>query len=799
MEDKELFSGSSSGGLTIKEHLRKYLSYYPLFIISVIICLGLGLLYLRYAVPNYRVTTLLFVKKDNSTSSTDLIKTAVTGEPIKSPIDNEIQLLNSNSLMQRVVSKHGLNISYYHIGKLRDVDIYLNAPFRLIPQEIRDSGKTLNVKLLNINNEGGTLSMANESQEPAVSSAKDKMIKMSFKWNMTFRAGANSFSLVKHGEIPAKDQNYIATWSPIGQAAAEIENGIDINLLDKKTSIIVLGISIENVSRGQDILNGLAAEYTQSDIEDRNVISQNTIRFIDDRLSGVTADLTGVEGKLENYQGNKGLIDVNAQSSQSFANSNNLNNELADNSIKQQVAQSIMKYFNNPTDQDRLVPSTLGLEDPTLSNLIASYNELQLRKQKEAPSLAENGIILRDLNNQLNAVKGSILESLQNINGNLRQKENSLQQQNGQYKQFLSALPSNERAMQEIKRKQSITQGLYLYLLQKREEAAVSSTSSNVPNYKQIDPAMSMGLMSPDGPKIKIYSLLLGLIFPFGIIYIRDLLNDKIMTRKDITGRIDIPIVGEVSHLSRKQSEGISVMERDVVGEEFRLIRTSLYFLLEKKDKQVILITSGAGGEGKSLVSLNLAAVLAIPGKKVALMELDMRKPAIATRLKIKSARGLSDYFNGGVKNLSEIAIQYEEIPTLDIYPSGAIPQFAGDLFLSKKISDLFFELRSKYDYIIVDSPPVGLVSDGLMIGEYADTVLFMVRQRFTQKKQLEFISELVYTNKLRDVGIIFNDVKKGGKVGYYGYGKSFGKYYGEEAKSKTRLSIRKRPKPLPA
>ncbi len=794
MEDKELFSGSSSG-LTIKEYLQKYLSYYPLFIISVVICLGSGLLYLRYAVPNYRVTTLFFVKKDNTESSTDLIKTAITGEPIRSPLDNEVQLLNSTSLMQRVVSKRGLNISYYHIGKLRDVDIYLDAPFRLIPQEIRDSGSALMLKLLNINNDGGTMVMSDDNE----GSQGGKTIKKSFRWNTPFNMGLNSFSLIKHGDIPTKDANYTTTWSPVSQSAAEFGNKIDVSVLDKRTSILVLGILIENIDLGKDILNGLAAEYNQNDIAERNVVSQNTIRFIDDRLSSVTADLSGVEGNLESYQGNKGLIDVNTQSSQSFNNSNNLNNEIADNNIKQQVAKSIMSYFNNPTDQDKLVPSTLGLDDPTLANLIASYNDLQLRKQKEAPSLSENGIIMKDLNSQLNAVKGSILEALQNINSNLRQRENSLQQQNGQYKQFLSALPGNERAMQEIKRKQSITEGLYLYLLQKREEAAVSSTAANVPNYKQIDPARSLGLMSPNRTNIKIYSLLLGLILPFGIIYIRDMLNDKVMTRKDITGKMDIPIVGEVSHLSRKQSKGISVMERNMVGEEFRLIRTSLYFLLDKKSKQVILITSGVGGEGKSLISLDLAAVLAIPGKKVALVELDLRKPSIAAALELSATKGLSDYFDGRIKNLSEVAIPYEEIPSLDIYPSGAIPQFAGDLFLSKKISDLFIELRSKYDYIIVDSPPVGLVSDGLMIGEYADTVLFIIRQRFTYKKQFEFINELVSTNKLRDVGIIFNDVKRGGKVGYYGHGKSYGKYYGQETKSKTRLNVRKRPKPLPA
>ena len=789
MEDKELFSGGG-GGLTIKEQVAKYLSYYPLFIICIVISVGAGLLYLKYAVPTYRVSTLLFVKKDIKPAARDLVETALTGAPSPPNLSNEIALLKSNLLMQDVVSKNGLNISYFHIGKVRNADIYLDAPFRLIPQEIKDSGTVFSAKLLNINNEGGTLVTNIEGEDQAA--GRKKVLKAPFKWNTPFRVGLKTFSLVRHGEIPPKDANFIATWNPVNQAAGELGSQLDINLLDKKTSIIVLGMTIENVNRGKDVLNALINEYAQDDIDDRNIVAQNTIRFIDDRLSSVTADLSGVEGRLENYQGNKGLINVDVQSSQSFENNNNLNKEIADINIQQQVAQSIAGYFNNPNPQSQLVPSTLGLGDPTLANLISNYNDLQLRKQKEAPTLAENGIILKDLNNQLSAVKGSILESLQNINKNLKQKENSLQQQNGQYRQFLSALPSNERAMQEIKRKQNITQGLYLYLLQKREEAAVSSTAINVSNYKQIDPARSMGQMSPNGKNIKVYTLLIGLIFPFGIIYIRDLLNDKIMTRRDITSRIDIPVVGEVSHLPKKQAEKVAIMERDLVGEEFRIIRTNLYFLLEKKEKQVILVTSGVSGEGKSLISINLAAVLAIPGKKVALLEFDMRRPTITSTLNMESEKGLNDYFKGNIKNLSEIYNLYEDIPSLHIYHSGAVPKYAGDLFLSDKIPVLFKELRAKYDYIIVDSAPVGMVSDALILGEYADTVLFVVRQRYTLKKQLEFVNELSGSQKLRDVGIIFDDVKRGGKMGYFGYGNTYGSSYGYEAKPKKKFRIKR-------
>lgn len=776
-EEKDLFSESSSG-LTLKEQVSKYLAFYPLFIISLIVCVSVAIVYLRYAVPMYKATVLVFVKSDKTgNSSTDLIKTAITGDPMKSNLDNEVQLMSSQSLMERVVNKNGFNISYFYKGDIRSTDIYLDAPFRLIPQGIKDSNTYVNLTLSSLNNEGGIVQ----------NTLNDKVPKSTFKWNTPFTIGENTFSLVKHGEIKNSKDKYITTWKSVPQAAVEISNQLAIGTLDKKTSIILLAILIENKKRGMDILNALSAEYTLSDIEDRNVVSQNTIRFIDDRLGIVSSELSGVEGKLENYQGSKGLIDVNIQSSQSFENSNNLSKEIADNNIKQAVAKSIMNYFNNPNSDDKLVPSTLGLDDPTLAALIGNYNELQMKKQKEAPSLAEGGIIMKDLNNQLNITKGSILEALQNINGNLKQKENSLQQQNGQYRQFLSALPTNERTMQEIKRKQSITEGLYLYLLQRREEAAVSSTSSNVPNYKQIDPAKGFGPVSPNGTSIKIYSALLGLVLPFGIIFLRDLLNDKIMSRKDITNRIDIPIVGEVSHMSKKQVKGISIMQRDLVGEEFRIIRTNLYFLRQKKEKQVILVTSSIGGEGKSFISLNLAGVLAIPGKKVALLEFDMRKPTIADNLEIDQQVGLNEYFKGEVTKISDIYQVYKDIPSLHIYPAGSTPKYPADLFLSEKIPQLFAALKAEYDYIIIDSAPIGLVSDALVLGEHSDTVLFVIRQRNTLKKQLEFVSELARSKKLSNLGFIFNDVKRGGKVGYYGYGNTYGRNYGYEKSKKNK------------
>lgn len=443
----------------------------------------------------------------------------------------------------------------------------------------------------------------------------------------------------------------------------------------------------------------------------------------------------------------------------------------------------IQDYFNNPGSNERLVPSTLGLDDPTLASLTAHYNELQLKRQELAPSLTSNNMVLKDLNSQINGVKGSILEALKNISSNLQLQANSMRQKNVPYNKFLTSLPSKERVMQEIKRKQSITEGLYLYLLQKREETAISSTAANISNYKQISPAHGYGPVQPETKNIRLYAALLGLMLPIGIIYLRDLLNDTIRNRDDITKRLKMPLIGDISHVAKKKSKGVSVLDRDLVGEQFRILRTNLSFMLQKKDRQIILLTSSISNEGKTFISINLATVLAIPGKKVALLEFDLRRPGISKSLDIENTKGLSNYLSGQVKDLSELYTVMDDVPTLHIYRSGPIPPNPADLLLNECFTNLFEELKKQYDYVIIDSPPAGLVSDAFIFGDYSDAVIYVVRQRFTKKSQLDFLNDVVKSKKLNNIGIVFNDLKTGARYGYYGYGYNTTYGYGNTEK----------------
>lgn len=764
--------GSGKAGLSIKDYVNKFLAYWPVFILSLGIFIGGAMLYIRKATPKYSASALILVKGEKkAVSQEDLISSALSASR-SSNMENELALMRSRALIQRIVLENEFNISYYLIGRIKTTDIYLDAPFRLIVQKIEDSSRGLTLIVKNLTNSGVRIEYGTKPNR------KTSIL----KWNTPYTINGHQFVLAPRGKENSSSGQYMAIWSPVRNTAGEIASKYAVDWLDKKTSIIKLTILIENLERGKDILDALAKEYDRNDLEEKTIASRNTIRFIDDRLSIISNELSGVEGKLENYQGSQQIVDVGAQSSEAFGGSSSTSQEITDINVQKRVLEQLQNYFNNADNSGNLVPSSLGIEDPTLGSLIAKYNELELKRQREKPLVGSNSMVLKDIDNQINNVRGSVLESLQNINKNLNLRQSSYQQKNNQYKQFLNSLPRKERVMQEIKRKQSITEGLYLYLLQKREESSISAGSANVSVYKQIDRAGGYGPVEPNSKNVMMMSVIMGLLMPVGLILLLDLLNDKVVTRQDVTGKLAIPVLGELINLPKGKTNGILVMNRDLFGEQFRLIRTNLAFSENRNKNQVILVTSSDAGEGKSMISLNLAAVLAAPGKKVALLEFDLRKPSIVKDLGLAQGKGLSEFLSGQTIDLSEIYRVSEEAPTLHTYPAGPIPHNPADLLLNENMSPLFEVLRRRYDYIVIDSAPVGLVTDAFILNSYSDTSIYVIRQRHTLKKQLYFINDIYNNNRLNNMSILINDVKTGGKHGSgYGYGENYNYVYGEE------------------
>src|SRR5450432_95068 len=754
------FFQSSHSTVTLKDKIRTYFAYWPLIITCVLVCICIASLYIAFTNSKYLAATSFIVKgsEQGTPTSKDLIESAVNGGKKEINLNDEILLLNASSLMERTVAKNGFNISYYKKDRFKNIDVYQNAPFSLVAKKLTDSNKTyeFNIKRLDIN--GGDFLYGS-----------DKIEKLfPFHWNEPFTIGSQQFVLIPSGKgnYVAQDVDYTVRWQPVWQAASKFSQSLLTKASDK-ANVIELSIKAENLDEGVDLLNALFEEFNMSDMEDRKKLSDNTIEFIDERLLSNSRELQGAEGNLKNYRGNNQLIDMRDQSKRSLDESDSISKAMKDLTIHQSIVDMILNYTNNPANANKLVPSSLGLNDGTLASLIVQYNELKLKKERETPLVASNSTVIQDLNMQLSNLKVSLNESLNNINKNLQMQENNLREQNSQNKTHLSSIPHNERILQEIKRKQNISEGLYLYLLQKREEAAISGTASDVAHYKQIDMATGYGPVEPNTSNIIIYATLFGFFLAFGWIYVHNIFNDKVNSKQEVMQRTSLPVIGQINHIPKKEKEVLQVWGITAIGEQFRSIRSAVYSQLKEKNKKIVLITSSTNGEGKSFTSLNLAAVCAIPGKKVALLEFDIRKPTIARKLNLENSRGLTQFLTGEITNLTDISYALNKIPSLHVYPSGPVPMNPADLLSGEVLNRLFETLKTKYDYIIIDSPPAGIVSDSFILREFGDLVLYIVRFQKTLKKQLDFIKESNENISPRNTAIILNDVKTADNYGF--------------------------------
>jgi len=494
------------------------------------------------------------------------------------------------------------------------------------------------------------------------------------------------------------------------------------------------------------------------------------------------------------------LVDIKVQSDQTLLQKGAAEQQLIQLGIQEQLFQSL---YNQVTamKQPQLIPSNLGSGPGSsgLNALIEQYNLLELRKEREEPYLAKNSTVLADLKAQLNTAFQAVVSALTEYGKNLQIEKKALDTKMHEFKGIVGEVPNQEKTFLEIKRQQNVKEGLYLYLLQKREESAISS-SSTVSTYKQLEPASgSSRPLEPNQNKYYTIAAIVGLLIPLAFIYLIGLFDDKVKSRSDITKKTSIPIIAEVGHVADMENAFIvSDKSRSVIAEQFRVLRTNLNFMVQ--DRSVILVTSSMSNEGKSVISLNLAAVLAISNKKVALLEFDLRKPRILHNIGLETNKmGLSNYLAKQTDNLKTLYNIQEGYPSLHIYGCGPIPPNPAELMLGDRMEQLFRELRNQYDYVIIDSAPVGLVSDSFVIMKFVDSCLYVIRQRKSLKKQLSFADDLYKNGQLKNVGLVLNDVKVGGRYGYYGhnygygygynnYAKTYGNYF-DQAKKKSLFS----------
>ena len=685
-----------------------YLSYLPLYIVSLTLCIAGALIILRYIPNKYKNTATLLVKGDDKAgasrggNSTDLIDVAMFGGK-KINLENEVELLKSRILLEKVVNKNHYNVQYYSEGKVISKEVYYKTlPIIIDFSFAKDSSRVYDLNFRKITKAGGIITNLSTW-------GKGKTIE--FKWYKPF----DCFGLIatispKDSMITEQYLAYKVIWQPTSSVAGNVLNNLSISPLGARTTIISLSLVTENAQRGADILQTLIEQYKNQNIEEKSQASKNTINFIANRLSEVSEDLLGVENKslaVKNanpYFFQKELL---TGKTKEFDDNTKLYIEV---SGKIDVVSQLQKRIKEKNEVN-LVPSYLGVDDPTVVFLISTFNQNKMLLANEQKALSKNSEVVGRAKNSLEESKSNLITRLNDYKTDLERKRKQLVDNDENLRKIFGGAAVYEKNTREITRDQNIKEAIYIYLMQRREETLVAAAAT-VSNYQQYDIVSTpRNPIEPDRSKYRLYGILLGLILPTLFIYLRSLLNDKITTREEIAKKTQAPFVGEISHNNDDNAFVVANKSRSIISEQFRIIRTNLQFLIA--DKKTILVTSSISGEGKSFIALNLGAVLSISGKKVAVLEFDLRKPKIIKSIGLeKKGIGLSNYLIGQPIKLEDIYYNFEQYPSLHIYGCGPIPPNPSELMLGIHMKKLFDE-ASAYSAIVNVSPtnPTGAES----------------------------------------------------------------------------------------
>ncbi|TAL41974.1 MAG: polysaccharide biosynthesis tyrosine autokinase, partial [Chitinophagaceae bacterium] len=717
-------------GLTIRDIFFKYVRFLPVFLVSVALSLLAAYLYLRYTTPIYRATGTITFISDKSRSGDKFNEIFIANQT--NDIEAEMEVLRSSSLMERVVTKAKLQTNYYAVGKIKSLNIYGSNPFELVINKIKDSSRyfSLNVDFLN----QGEFRINNEKQV--------------YKTGDTFENVYGVFKITKpENTIVGKEYN--VSWTPARMLAPTYAGMIRVSPRVAGSMIHNISIDISNPALGIDIVNNLIDEYQIVNIEYRNKTTAQTLDFIGDRLKILEKDLDSVEGKLLSFRQQYDIIDMDVQSKNYFDIVSQADKQVNEERVSLKVIDLIEEYLSDKNNRYEKVPSSLGINNEVFQKLIGEYN----LKVVERKTLIDGGaklqnVAIKNLENQIEETRLDIFEALKNSRKLYQTIIDDVTVKGVSARSELKFLPQKTKELLEIEREKDIKQTLYKLLLQKREETAMSKAST-IPNSKILSYAVANSSpIKPNRKGIQLLAFILGLGLPAMFIFFIEIINDKINTRYDIEKITDASILGEVGHSYSSSSMVVSKTNRSMVAEQFRIVRSNLQYVLNKIEKPVILVTSSFSGEGKSFVTSNLGGVMALAGKKTVILEFDIRKPKLISGLKLKVTNGITSFLVGKARP-EELPIKVPGFDNLFVIGCGPVPPNPSELLLDSRVEELFSWLKNNFDAVVIDTAPVGMVSDAMTLGIFSDATLYIVRQGHTYKKQVALIDEFYRENKL--------------------------------------------------
>ncbi|WP_400073585.1 GumC family protein [Zobellia russellii] len=786
-------NSTSNNSFDLKEILATYTIHAKWFVLSVVFALIIAFLYIRYATPQFAVQTQIQILEDKTSGSElDVFQDLNLLGGGKNKVEDELQLISSRSNFIRVVKELNLNTKILVQGNIKETELYKKPPINI---NFIAADSVLNRAELDF------FVTISSSTTFGYTEEEDKPVKI-------FAFGKNIPTEI--GDIVITPnvgvfENYIdkklrISVKPIEDVSQEYRTRIVVNLASELSNIVNISLEDPIREKAANILDALVRIYNENAIQDKQIIADRTSNFIDERIANISSDLASVDQSAQDFKTEKGVTDIAAEANVNLNVGVANQQELANARNQLNMAASMQELVQQQGSYE-VLPTNIGLSDPTIASTTDRYNQLVLERKRLLKSSNEKNPVIVNLDQQIAGLKRSMQSSLSSTVNNLGLTVNSLSGQQARFNSKIYSSPANERALRDITRQQQTTESLYLYLLQKREEAQISAASSS-PKSKIVDQAYSISKLpiSPKVPMVYLAAVILGLLVPFATVYTIDILDNKVHNMHNLEKLVkNIPILGELPKLSKKDEKLVVKEDRSVLAESLRIIRTNLDYLIKSKQKKsaksnIVFVTSSVPGEGKTFLSTNLSMILASTNKKVLLIGADIRNPKLYTFFSGGNVDNMQKPSRNKDAGLTEFlydsTIEIRDIVnpmlvhrnTIDVIYSGRIPPNPAELLMSDRIKELFAQVSETYDYVIVDTAPLMVVTDTLLISEYADLLLYVTRAGVTETNAVEYPIKLQEEGKIKGLSFIVNDVDSsnlgyGGKYGY-GYGKTQKKWW---------------------
>ena len=781
-------------GFDFKSFFISCIKHWYYFAITLLLCVAYAYYNVTYTSPIYRIQSVLLIDDNAGKSSQkDLFDLDMLGG--NKNIDNELEILKSRTLVSKAVERLDFDVSYFWIGNVTVNELYDNSPFKVKSDSLFNCIGVFEINILNQN-----------SFKLKHIYAEDLLFEGKYFFGELIKSPSGEFTVYKSDffdsrnfgdfNLKSKSRNFKFKFNDRESIVNKYLSSLRVELVGKRSSVVNLSITDQVKQKGIDFLNALIEEYRIQGVSNKNEVTLNTINFIKERLAYITEDLEMLETNIENFKSENRITSLGEESKMFLSNVSRYDADLSLVNMKLNLMDNLQKKIKLNETLSDYSPSLIGIEDPLLQKLVMQLSELEFQKEKLITTSKSQSPLLftSNIEVQIKKTKAAIGESVNKIKESLLISQADLKKIIGKQEDFIRAIPKVSRELISIERQQEIKEKLYIYLLEKQEEAAVSQAAT-VSDCRVLDKAEADNTpVKPIKSLVYLMALVAGFVVPAVLLALKNFFNNKVLNIADIEKYTNgTPIIGKINQTENKNNLVISSQSKTAISEQFRSIRTNLQYFSGGKTLKTILITSSMGGEGKTFIATNIAASLAMAGKKTILLEFDLRKPKLLKGLGMTSDMGLSNFLVGLV-NLSDIIKNTDVNENLHVISSGPIPPNPSELILLDKMELLMNQLKDQYDCIVIDSPPVGLVTDGFVLSRFADSSLFVVRQSITDCSQLILIRDIYNRRHLTNLSIIFNGLNKG--IGNYGYGEKYGQGYGnsyyEEEKS-TDHSVFKR------